>query len=719
MHKKRTCIFLFLLLLSGFRGTAQQWNADAGIVVPYKAEVIVSSGTNKAFITDGKPGTYWQSDNPLPGKWIKRLGLNLALNPDNFTLSPKGDYYAAFDGNTDTKTEITNGYLEMNFTESRRIKLLAVKLNGTDTVFVDSYHSGSLTGIIKIAPSENYRVLFFKGLGNLDQLVFRSTHRFSLFEAALMDTLPYEYVIFDFGGKKEIGRIAGRWFNENILSIEVFYSVNGKSWKFLRNLNPDAVAFTHIPLKKSIIARYIKVLFTLPVENYRKARLWEMAFYDRYGPYGKPPEAKPSALTWSETFGINTVWGWGYSVYSDRLPKGTGPELFIRTAKQVRCYHRIDWDVNRPQQRVDFGKMSGTGTPANGWLNWDREYEYWKEKGFGIDATIMFNSNTFPDSLWKNTVKESYDYGRSFASHFVKNKNLIHTVEIGNEPWDYSKATYRKILSGMAKGIRSQSGGVTLLPCAVQAYDKYSDQNNYISGYISPEVMPLLSGLNTHIYNYVFNEAGKRVAIPPEDPRAAVWSVNNLRRFIDSNCPKCDVYVTEFGYDSDGGGENCTHSECVSETQQAAYGVRTAMILWRLGVKRMYWYFFANVDYASFMHNRSGLTASYANKFKKKKAFIAFEKMQKLIGAYRFEKVLSENNELYAYLLKNPHTGEKAVIAWRPLRAQTDDYTPVALPLEHPPRSVTPVTGQYPFKTTFQKGMFHLKLSGIPLIVKY
>ncbi len=707
---------LLLILAATQRINAQQWNPDAGIINPYKARVTVSSGMGKEKITDGNPGSYWQSDNPLPNGWISRLGLNAMLNTGNFTASPKGNYYQAFDGNTDTKSEIINGYLELKFKKELPVKIFSVKINSSDTVFIDFYLKGSITGTLKISPANNYRLLSFKDIGAIDNLVFRSKERFSLFEAALLDIAPYEYVVFDFGRKRNTGWIAGRWFNDNVETVEIYYAGENKHWKLLKSLNPKAVAYTHIPLEKPVEARYIKVVFTLPTEDYRKAQLWEMEFYDRYGPYGKPPAAQPSQLIWKETFGINTIWGWGYNVYSDLLPKGTGAGLFIQAAKEVRSYHRLDWDIQSPRKTIDFNNMATAGTQANKWLNWDREYGNWKQHGFDIDVTLMFNNSTFPDTLWKDTYAESYSYAKAFANHFVNGKHLISAIEIGNEPWEYSKTVYREIIKGMSEGIRSESRNVTILPCAVQAFNKYSDNNDYISGYIIPEIIPLLSGLNTHIYNYVFNEAGNRVAVRPEDPKAAVWSVNNLRRYIDYNDLEKDIYVTEFGYDSDGGNETCTHSECVSELQQAAYGVRMAMILWRLGVKKMFWYYFANVDYDSFMHNRSGLTSSYRNKFQKKKSFNTFKKLLQIIGNYRFEDILTENGEVYAYILKNPESGKKIIIAWRPV-SEINEFKTVLLPLATVPDNIIPLIGNNKPETKITGNKLAINLSGMPVVL--
>ncbi len=690
-----------------------RWNPDAGLVSPYKVTIKANSEENIGYIIDGNPETFWQSGNPLPEAWIKRMDLNLLLNEKNFETSPKGKYYQAFDGNMNTKAGVLHGYLEINFEKITEVKLFSLKAFCTDTLFIDCYGKNGIEKTFFYPPSSSYKTETFKCEGTTKTFVLRSNSAFDIFEIAALSRAPFEWIVFDLGSEKNIGRILSRHYNQSVKSIKVYSSNNGKNWNFLISLNPKTIPYIDIPLKKEIKARYLKIIFELPFREYSKAVLWEFNIYDKYGPYGKPFPAPPSKNTWNETFGINTIWGWGYSVYSDRLDKDAGPGMFKRITKQLRSYHRLDWDINNPATAINFDKMEKKGTPANSWLNWDREYGNWNKTGFSIDATLMFNNNTFPDTLWTNPYIQSYDYGKSFASHFVQNKHLVNLIEVGNEPWSYSPEVYKLVLKGMSKGIKSVSD-VKVLPCAVQSYEKFNDDNNYISLYISENEAQYIDGLNTHIYPYVFDENGNRIAVNPEDRRSQIWSVNNLRRFVNNNMHGKEIYVTEFGYDSDGGNESCTHNECVSEFEQAIYGVRMAMVLWRLGAEKLYWYYFANVDYDSFMHNRSGLTASYRNNFRKKLSFYAFETLFEKIGDFRFEKVISENDEVYSYMLSNPANGKKAIIAWRPTKANHKTGKTVYVPEITGYKAVFDVFGKKIIPRYEGKKIF---LSGIPLLI--
>ncbi|VAW30619.1 hypothetical protein MNBD_BACTEROID07-769 [hydrothermal vent metagenome] len=665
---QRFLLFVISLIFS-VSLSAQQWQPNAGLIRPYPAKIEVSSGQNKQFITDNNPHTFWQSGNPLPNRYISRKDLNYFLHKRHFSVSPElPSTTPAFDGNTNTHQDIQDGRLSIDMHPASSLLLLSLKADIKDTLFLLLETINHRTIRFKYSPANNFQIVNFilKTKEKVTNIRLESRKPFQLYEMAALHKHPTEYVLFDYGQTRSIGWISSRQLNtSSVTQIEVLASNDKLRWKPVTSLNPKAIPFLYQPLAHPVKVRYLKVVFTLPLRNYQKAALWEFAVYDKNGPWGARPEARPSHNSFAEAFGLNTFWGWGYSVYSDLLKPGTGPEKFKIVTKNIRSYEPLNWDMVRPQQTPDFDQMAaGKGTPAKSWLNWDREYKNWKQTGFRIDITLAFKQENFPDTLWKNPYREAYAFGKAYAAHFSRKEHLVSMIEIGNEPWDYHPATYRQILSGMNAGIKSVSK-VPVLTCAVQAYDQGKDDNDYIAKYVDASAKNV-DGLNTHIYSYVFQENGKRTAVNPEDPRSAVWSMANLLRFRDKNLPGKPVYVTEFGFDSNGGGENCTHSECVTEKEQAVYGVRMAMILWRLGARQFYWYYFANVAYSSFLHNRSGLTGSYNTGFREKLSFKAFALLQQQIGPYHFVKIISENNKVYAYLLKDYKTGSNIIIAWRP-----------------------------------------------------
>jgi len=332
-------------------------------------------------------------------------------------------------------------------------------------------------------------------------------------------------VLFDYGQTRNIGWISSRQLNSSsVTQIEVLASNDKKHWQKVTPLNPKAIPFLYSPLARPVAARYLKIVFTLPLRNWQKAALWEFAVYDENGPWGARPKARPSHNSFAKAFGLNTFWGWGYSVYSDLLKPGTGPEKFKVVTKNLRSYEPLDWDMISPQQVPDFTKMAaGRGTPAKKWLNWDREYKNWKQAGFHIDITLAFKQENFPDTLWKNPYREAYAFGKAYAAHFFRKEHLVSMIEIGNEPWNYNARTYRKILAGMNAGIKSVSK-VPVLPCAVQAYDPEKDDNDYITKYVDASAEDV-DGLNTHIYSTFFRKTENVRLSTPKIlvPRYGLW----------------------------------------------------------------------------------------------------------------------------------------------------------------------------------------------------
>ena len=716
---QRFLLFVISLIFS-VSLTAQQWDADAGLVHPYAAKITVSSGQNSQNINDNNPHTFWQSGNPLPHGYIARKDLNYFLNPQHFSLQPGlPAQNPAFDGNTNTHQEIQNGRLSLRLQPAASLLLLSLKAETKDSLFLSLQTQSHRIIRFSYPPSDNFQAKNFiiKTKEKIISIRLESNISFQLYELAALHKPPTEYVLFDYGRTRDIGWISSRQLNsQSVTRIEVLAGNDKHRWKPVTSLNPKAIPFLYEPLSHTIRARYLKVVFSLPLRNYQKAALWEFAVYDKNGPWGARPAAEPSQNTFAEAFGLNTFWGWGYSVYSDLLKPGTGPEKFKAVSKNLRSYEPLNWDMIRPQQIPDFTKMAaGGGTPAKKWLNWDREYKTWIRSGFSIDISLAFTQDNFPDSLWKNTYHEAYAFGKAYATHFCVKNNIVDKIEIGNEPWGYSTLTYRQILAGMNAGIKSVSK-VPVISCAVQAFEPENDNNNYISRFITASDRNI-DGLNTHIYSYVFQENGKRTAVNPEDPRSEVWSIINLIRFRNKNMPGKPIYVTEFGFDSKGGGENCTHSECVSEQKQAIYGVRMAMILWRLGTRQFYWYFFANVAYSSFLHNRSGLCGSYNTGFREKLSFKVFALLQQKIGNYHFAKIIREDNDVYAYLLEDYTTGSNIIIAWRPTASHHLEQLPEELGVPEKVSKINSIFNNKNVSFRETNRVLRINLSGVPVLI--
>jgi len=700
-----------------------QPNRDAGIIEPFTmtAEITVSSGINPENVRDGKGDTFWESASALPHEFIGERDRNLFLDLANFDIvGNNNSYQLAFDGNTDSKAEFKANNTEIKLYYRQAIKFFSLKFNTTDTLFI-VFHFEDNSIMEKVFTGDGNYTLHSIEIQNskvLKSINLHSKSPYQIFELAALGYKLTEWVQFEFNEVKEIGYIQSRHLNwAGIDSIQVLFSNNGTDWNLMNSLNPTAVAPVSILVEPAIYTRFIKVNFYLAPLAYNKANLREFACYNRFGPFGKPAAAKSSNNSWSESFGINTIWGWGYGIPSVMLKNGKGAETFSSLSSQARSYHRLDWDIESPGNTPGFmEQQKQTDSLYNKWLNWKEEYSLWIKSSFSVDACILFNEDYFPSKNWTSAYLQAQKYGREFAEFFNKNNKLVEIIEVGNEPWEYNKSVYRDILNGMAVGIKSKTSELKVLPCGLQAFDKYSELNNYLPEFVTENTN--IDGINTHIYSYYQNDAGLRLATNPEDPRSETWSVNNLKVWALANNFPNKIYVTEFGYDSDGGGGDCVHSNCVSELEQAIYGLRQAMILYRLGVEKFYWYFYADVDWESIMHNRSGLISAYKNGFQKKLSFHTFEFVYQNLGDLYFSGIVSENDDLYCYSFSDNNGNTKALVAWRPTLSEHKKTKWVEIPFSAQVKSISSVVE--PDKSISYKRETHklkIALSGVPVVV--
>jgi serine/threonine-protein kinase ATR len=184
---------------------------------------------------------------------------------------------------------------------------------------------------------------------------------------------------------------------------------------------------------------------------------------------------------------------------------------------------------------------------------------------------------------------------------------------------------------------------------------------------VTPEAARLLDGINIHAYSYVTQGNGKRKAVHPEHPSSTFWEILNAIRWRDTNMPGKKIYLSEWGWDSDGGGEECTHDECVSEQAAASYAVRAALIALRLGIERTTWFFYANENQASSLYSRSGLTASKSQGFAKKRTFHALQALVAQAGGCYFDKIIREDETAWVYQFADKYGNPNAIVSWRPV----------------------------------------------------
>jgi hypothetical protein len=156
----------------------------------------------------------------------------------------------------------------------------------------------------------------------------------------------------------------------------------------------------------------------------------------------------------------------------------------------------------------------------------------------------------------------------------------------------------------------------------------------------------------------------------------------------------------------------------VSELEQAIFGLRQAMIFYRLGVEKFYWYFYADVDWESIMHNRSGLCSAYKNGFQKKLSFHAFEFVFKHLGNLYFSGVVNETDDYYCYSFSDKDGNTKALIAWRPTSTGHKKTKWVEIPFAAQVKSINSVVEpdkNISYKREARK--LKIALSGVPVVV--
>jgi len=667
----KRCLSITLSLL--FLQLTGQENAYMATNFAQSAKILTSSGENPKLAIDENIHTFWESESPLPENYIN--------NPELNAFHPKAakkllvTTVAATDANLNTAISVNRRINNEDYAYSIRLNIpvnarrLSIKTGGNKLIYITiNYNDGSLSKNT-IPPKDQYTLLTFFPDSNksIRQIQFVSAASFQIFEIACLSQKPFVEYTLQFNRIEHIGQIYSRHFNPGpIESISYLGSTDGKNWKTLGKANPKAIGMIPFLLKKQTEIRYFKLRFELSDTDYAKAMLWELKLFDQYGPFGKPILSKLSDETLENRIGLNMVWGWGQQQYSDQIYSDKGWKQYKGIFKKLRLYHYLYWDIPKPGTKAGYAQMSESGTAANWWLNWDREYGFLNQQGFDVLSTILFKNNTFPDSIWKNPEIEAFAIGDEFTGHFGAS-GLAEAVEAGNEPWDYQPEFYQRIGTAMIQGFKQGNNKLKRLPAAFQSTFKqyaYDDLNNFFPDYSTASMLSQSDALNIHLYSYANDSLGEYIALPPEDPRSPVNSIRNMVRFRDKYAPHAEIWVTEFGYDSEGAGELCEHSNCINAQKQAAWGIRGVLKLLKEGADRVYWYFYANESTDSYLHSRSGLTASALAEYKPKPLYYSFKNLMETLGNAKLASIVEDNTAYSIYQFNDQTDGEVFLVAW-------------------------------------------------------
>ncbi len=697
---------LFLIAASGYvidenkNNFFKEFDPDAGLVPSYTENVgITAASSNKKDankIIDSDPSTAWQSTAPLPDGFLKNKNQNILLGKTPVTNGQTSisDKSNLTDGNLNNMALINAADGEREFSiKLNDLNLFSISIKCQTNSDINIYAkkaSGEEIEIGVYSINNNYQLIRFeKEIKQVKEIFIKSENNFGIFEIGALSSPPKESIILDFKTPKNIGSIKTKcWAGENMASATAVYTSNDlKNWTKAVDLNPHSTHEQLIGFEERTVT-YLKLEHTFTPKDWNKVYFWEIKVYDKNGPYGEKPNANVGAVSIRELLGVNGYWSWGTDQYSFLLGKNEGPRRYAPLASHARNYHDMTWDIKEPGQPIDFSKMKSQGTNTKEWLDWDKEYREWIDAGLNIEASLQFYR--FKSNEWKTPYQSAYQYAQSFTNHFgAKNGNgLVCTIEAGNEPWQYPADIYQKILLGMLNGAKEADPGMEVFPCALQAYDPAAEYfgifKNYIGARVTPQAAAKLDGINVHAYSYLNSQNGKRMGIHPEHPQSTFWEINNMVRWRDQNMPGKKIYLSEWGWDSDGGGEDCTHSECVPEYAAAVYAIRGALIAGRLGVERATWYYYANEKMPSSLYTRSGLTSSINAGFQKKKAFNCLEALVNKAGDSYFLEVLREDESVWAYIYGDKFGNPSCVIAWLPLQSEMEktDLVNLDLPYE-------------------------------------
>ncbi len=358
------------------------------------------------------------------------------------------------------------------------------------------------------------------------------------------------------------------------------------------------------------------------------------------GRAGEPP---PARATMRQFMGLN--------VHTVQFK----PDLYKPICRLLRDYHPLDWDTGEDTSHATTFPLAANR------VDWSDLYGKWTKAGYELDACVMFDKIK-PDR-WKGAGRDARAYGEAFARFFGPSGQhpWVSSVEIGNEPSDYSEARYRTVFEAMARGLRAGDPKLKIVTCAMAAgkADQWSKPMSAVDG---------LDGwydvLNVH--SYPFKDAWPTWRRSyPEDPKISfLKSIRQMISWRDAHARDKKIWLTEFGYDSatrppakDGPWSQWVG---VSDAEQARYIVRAFLVLSSIDIDRAYLYFFNDSDEAQ-LHGASGITRN----FQPKPSFYAIGNLNSTLGDYRFASaVAAEEGDLYCFEYQKGKSPERIYVAW-------------------------------------------------------
>lgn len=309
------------------------------------------------------------------------------------------------------------------------------------------------------------------------------------------------------------------------------------------------------------------------------------------------------------------------------------PHLYRPVGRMVREYHRMSRDLG------DEPAVPAPLPRGKDGTDWEAIYRGWVAQGWDIDACLQFE--LVERGKWRDIETEARDYARAFARTFGPSgqRRLVNAVEIGNEPSQWSDRDFVRIFSAMARGLREGDPQLRIVTSnlTVGPSGKWDKSVELVAPY-----REFFDVLAVHIYAEVAQHPTWQRSYP-ENPKLLRYlnDVEALCRWRDAHAPEKEVWITEFGYDSstktaDPKGK---YPEWIGVTdeQQAQWLVRSLLVFAAMPVERAYIFFFNDQDVPS-LHASAGITRN----FQPKPSYYALAHLQRLLGDYRFQRVVSD-----------------------------------------------------------------------------
>lgn len=152
-----------------------------------------------------------------------------------------------------------------------------------------------------------------------------------------------------------------------------------------------------------------------------------------------------------------------------------------------------------------------------------------------------------------------------------------------------------------------------------------------------------------------------------------ISKVNDLIKWRNENAPDKEIWLTEFGWDTN---ISSPHSATSSETQRD-WIIRQFLLADKIGLNRSFVYSLRDNGNAnsSSPSATSGLTTQ-KGKEERKSSWYGINTLKNTLTGFKFSGIIKEENNLYIYKYTNPSTAEECYALWCPTEngSKIDNY---------------------------------------------